>query len=57
MLHVGENGLNIEALQQLAGILDNYDLSNLTDEQEEVLLEHLNDEGLLSSGKIFDGFV
>lgn len=48
-------GINQEALQTLQEILSNYeDLSNLTEDEEQVLTQQLSDAGLLSPGALVD---
>jgi len=49
--HGTRNGINISALQSLQSILSQYDLSNLTSDQEKEIRTQLNAAGLTKSGK------
>jgi hypothetical protein len=48
------NSINTSALQSLQNILSQYDLNNLTSDQQTDLVSKLNDSGLLSSGNTID---
>jgi hypothetical protein len=47
-------GIDVSALQSLQSILSQYDLSNLTSDQENDLTSQLQQSGLLQSGNIID---
>lgn len=47
-------GLNKAALQSLQSILSQYDLTNLTDDQEQDLLGQLGNTGLVRTGYMLD---
>jgi hypothetical protein len=46
--------LDVTSLQSLQTILSQYDLSNLSDNQQTDLLSQLNQAGLIQSGKLID---
>jgi hypothetical protein len=46
--------VNSSALQALQTILNQYDLSNMTDEKQKDLMSKLNDSGLLQSGSMIN---
>ena len=46
-------GLNVSALQDMQDILSEYDLSDLSSEEEDELITKLNDSGLLQAGNLF----
>ncbi len=50
----GVTGLNEEALAELQSILEQYDLENLSSEDESELLTALDESGLLMSGLLFN---
>ena len=50
----GATGLNEEALAELQSILEQYDLKNLSSEDESELLSALEESGLLMSGLLFN---
>ena len=50
----GATGLNEEALAELQSILEQYDLENLSSEDESKLLSALDESGLLMSGLLFN---
>ena len=50
----GATGLNGEALAELQSILEQYDLENLSSEDESELLSALDESGLLMSGLLFN---
>jgi len=50
----GATGLNEEALAELQSILEQYDLENLSSEDENELLSALDESGLLMSGLLFN---
>jgi hypothetical protein len=47
-------GLNVSALQDLQDILSEYDLSNLSSDEEDELITKLNDSGVLQAGNLFE---
>jgi hypothetical protein len=48
------SGIDISVLQNLQSILGQYDLSNLSSDQENQLVSQLNQAGLIKSGYIID---
>ena len=48
------SGVNLTALQSLQSILDQYDLSNLSSDQENDLLSKLTSTGLMQTGNMID---
>lgn len=50
----GLTGVNVEALQSLQSILGQYDLTNLSNDQEADLLGQLNNSGRLRTGYMLD---
>jgi hypothetical protein len=50
----GTGGINVSALQSLQSILGQYDLSNLSSDQQNQLTSQLQQSGLLQSGNIID---
>jgi hypothetical protein len=53
----GEQGMgkmDTASLKTLQSILDQFDLSNMTDEQESDLYSQLSNAGLMKSGSLFD---
>lgn len=50
------SNFNAEALQKLYDILDDYDLTEMTEEAEATLMQQLMNEGLLGTGNIVDNF-
>jgi hypothetical protein len=46
----GESGINVSALQQLQTLLNQYDLTNLSADQQQNLETQLGQAGLLTSG-------
>jgi hypothetical protein len=48
------NSINTSALQSLQDILSQYDLNNMTSDQQTDLLSKLSDSGLLTSGNTID---
>ncbi|NMB88678.1 MAG: hypothetical protein GYA17_09975 [Chloroflexi bacterium] len=50
----GSSSFNVNALQSLQTILSNYDLSNLSTEDQSDLIAKLNEAGLMESGYMID---
>ncbi|NPV87141.1 MAG: hypothetical protein HPY45_14175 [Anaerolineae bacterium] len=50
----GVGGVNLQTLQSLQSILNQYDLANLTDEQQTSLMTQLWEIGLFNQGSLFD---
>lgn len=50
----GMSGLNTDALAELQSILEQYDLENLSSEDESELLAALDESGLFTSGLLFN---
>jgi hypothetical protein len=50
----GPSKVNSSALQALQTILNQYDLSNMSDEKEQDLMSQLQDTGLLQSGSLLN---
>ncbi len=50
----GRAGLNMDVLAELQSILEQYDLENLSSEDESELLTALDESGLLMSGLLFN---
>ncbi len=50
----GSDGINVSALQSLQSILSQYDLSNLSSDQQNSLTSQLQQSGLLQSGNIIN---
>ena len=50
----GGGGVNMKALQSFSEILDGYDLSTLSSEEEENLINQLNSSGLMRTGVMLD---
>ncbi len=48
------SGVNVSALQSLQSILDQYDLSSLSSDQETNLISQLTNAGLMQSGNMID---
>lgn len=46
--------INLSSLQSLQNILQQFDLNNMTTDQEEELLSQLNQAGLLNSGRMIN---
>jgi len=56
LMHAENSNFNTEALQTLYEILDDYDLTEITEEQEATLVQQLIDACLLCTGNIVDNF-
>ncbi len=50
----GSNAINLSALQSLQEILNQYDLTNLTDSDQVNLLSQLEESGLVFPGSVLD---
>lgn len=48
------SGINVSALQSLQSILSQYDLSNMTGNQQNELLTQLQEQGLMNPGYLID---
>ena len=53
-MQTGQAGLNKSSLQTLQSILDQFDLANMTAEDEESLMGLLSNTGLLKSSGMID---
>lgn len=49
-----ESGIDVSTLQSLQKILSQYDLSNLSDEEQQNLISQLTDSGLMSNGNLIN---
>jgi len=50
----GTSGVNVSALQSLQDILSEYDLSDMSEDEQSQLLSQLQEQGLMNPGYIID---